>query len=253
MDATGDLTEPHVLILRVPAREDIAARALPLVVEAATRAIEARGRYLIALAGGSTPAPLYAHLAQQGGIDWSRWRLYWGDERTVPPDHESSNFHMVKETLLRPLAERGLAPGHVERMRGELPPAQAADLYEAAVRNLGVPLPRFDLVLLGMGADAHTASLFPYTAALHERNRLVVANEAPQLATTRLTMTYPLLNAARQVLFLVSGDDKAQALAAVFGTTVDHERWPSQAIRPANGGVVWIVDEAAAALLPPSA
>jgi 6-phosphogluconolactonase len=240
-------------IVRCASRDSVIAAATGLVQRAAEQAIEERGRFLIALAGGSTPRPLYEALARESGIDWSRWMLFWGDERSVPPEDEESNYHMVEEALLHPLAARGVAPGAVERMRGEIEPTTAALEYEARLLSLADgAVPVLDLVLLGMGSDGHTASLFPETGALHEQERIIVANPVPKLAATRLTLTFPLINAARTLLVLVSGADKAEALAAVHGSVRDLNRWPSQGLNPGAGELIWLVDEAAAGLLPPA-
>jgi len=235
-------------------RETLVQAACDLVLAAAQAAIAERGRFTLALAGGSTPRPLYQRLAATPGIDWRRWFLFFGDERTVPPDHAESNYRMVKEAWLDPLMQAGsdFLPA-VFRMAGEEAPVAASFVYAKEIQE-NVPAdpaagtgqrPRFDLILLGMGADGHTASLFPGTVALHERRRLVVANVAPQLATTRLTVTYPLLNAARAILFLVSGADKAPALRAVLGKEDQRLRYPSQGVKPRRGTVTWLVDAAA--------
>jgi 6-phosphogluconolactonase len=240
-------------IVRLPDREAIAEAAFHFVLETAARAIETRGRFVLALAGGSTPRPLYERLSQETSADWARWTLLWGDERCVPPSHSDSNYRMVVEALLKPLKARGSWPGTVERMRGEMDPEQAALEYDTILRGLdAADVPTLDLILLGMGSDAHTASLFPYTAALAERQRLAVANRVPGLPAPRLTVTFPLINAARTVLFLVSGADKAKALALIHGAEKDLNRLPCQGVQPAVGQVVWLVDAEAAAHLPPT-
>lgn len=233
----------------VDSKEQLTAVAASLVRAAAAEAIAARGAFFVALSGGSTPRPVYRALADDPDVDWARWSLFWGDERCVPPEHPDSNYRMVKEEVLDRRGARGAPqPAVVARLLGELDPERAAREYEDALRAL-VPapgaLPAFDLVLLGMGGDGHTASLFPGTAALHEQERLVVANRVPQLGATRLTVTFPLINAARRVLFLVSGADKAAAFQAVHHGPRDLERWPSQGVHPASGKVTWLVDAAA--------
>lgn len=239
---------PDVLVVKDPS--EYAARAVTLIAAAAHEAIAARGRFRIALAGGATPRPIYAALAVAPGIDWPHWEIFWGDERTAPPDSPESNYAMAAAALLKPLAERTVAPGLVERLHGEDDPIEAARHYDRVLRTLADgETPRFDLILLGMGPDGHTASLFPHTPALEERSRLVVANDVPQLNTVRLTFTYPLLNAARQILFLVRGADKAAALHAVIAGPVEMAQWPSQGIQPTSGHVTWLVDDAAAQLL----
>lgn len=235
----------------VPDADQLTAVAAGLIRAAAAEAIVERGAFFIALAGGGTPRPIYRALADDPDVDWARWRLFWGDERCVPPDHPDSNYRMVKEALLDPLAtRRAPLPALVARMVGELEPERAAAEYDQTLREL-LPrvdgLPAFDLVLLGMGDDGHTASLFPGTAALHERERLAAANRVPQLDTTRLTLTFPAINAARRVLFLAGGAGKAAAFQSVHYGARDVERWPSQGVQPASGKLTWLVDAAAAA------
>ena len=184
-------------------------------------------------------------------IDWSRLLLFWVDERCVPPDNTESNYHMTREALLSKVP---LPASQVMRMEGELEPEQAAARYESTVRNLfrleGAELPCFDLVALGMGDDGHTASLFPGTDALHEWMRLVVANHVPQKNTWRITLTAPVLNHARNVFFLIAGQDKAQVLHNVLQGPYHPESTPSQMIRPDSGKLFFLLDEAAAAELP---
>lgn len=244
--------------------EELTNAAHALVTALATEAIGKRGFFNVALAGGSTPRPLYAQLAADGGIDWARWRLFFSDERTVPPDSEASNFHMVEAALLKPLlGKQGAQPASAVRMQGELEPGEAAHMYEQSVREIVGPfvqgvegsanlldgVPRFDLILLGMGDDGHTASLFPHTEALGERERFVVANWVPKFDAHRLTFTYPLLNAAHYVCFLVSGRDKAAALRDVHIGPADPLRLPAQAVTPVDGALTWLVDREAATLL----
>jgi 6-phosphogluconolactonase len=222
------------------------------VIERARAAIAERGRCDIALSGGSTPQRLFRILAERGpgAAPWPRIELWWGDERTVPPDHPDSNYRMAREALIEPL---GLAPARVHRIAGELAdPSACAEAYQGAlVAALGAP-PVFDLVLLGMGPDGHTASLFPASPALAETRRWVVANPvtSPLVhgSATRITLTAPAINAARHVRFLVAGGDKARALAQVLEGPRDPARYPSQLIGPA-GDVAWLVDRAAASQL----
>lgn len=192
------------------------------------------GVFRLSLCGGSTPAPVYAALAAWPGIDWERVVLTFGDERAVPPDHARSNYRMAREALLDPA---GVRPGKVLRIRGELPPAEAAERCEADLRKLaelaGEPCFVHDLTLLGMGDDGHTASLFPGTAALRERERWVVANFVPQLDTWRVTFTYPLIAASREALFLVNGAGKhARAKEVLAGDA----GFPASAV---TAGKVW--------------
>lgn len=227
------------------------------VVALARTAIAERGTCSLALSGGSTPRRLFQLLAARGAgaLPWDRVELWWGDERTVPPDHPDSNYRMAREALIQPL---GLPASHVHRIAGELADRDAAALaYERAlVAALGAP-PIFDLVLLGMGPDGHTASLFPDSPALDETARWVVANPvtSPLVhgTATRITLTAPAINAARHVRFLIAGADKAPALVQVLEGPRDPKRYPSQLIAPAGGDVVWFVDAAASAsLFPPS-
>ncbi len=238
----------------VPSPQALTQVASELITAAAALAIGQRQFFRIALAGGSTPKAIYAALAADAFMDWRPWQLFWSDERCVPPAAAESNYRMAKEALLDRLAT---PPRWVVRMAGEGEPAAAAAAYERAVREL-VPAnpaagtgdtPRFDLILLGMGSDGHTASLFPHTSALAETGQLVVANPVPQLQTTRLTFTYPLLNAARRLLVLVSGAEKAEALQAVLEGPPAPNQFPSQGLEPVNGTVTWLVDADAAAKL----
>jgi 6-phosphogluconolactonase len=204
----------------------------------------------IALSGGSTPRRLHELLAASPGIDWTHVHIYFGDERTVAPDDPQSNYRMARETLLDRVA---IPSDNVHRMHGEDPPDEAAEAYEIVLVDTFAlrfaELPRFDLIILGMGSDGHTASLFPGTAALDERLRFVVANDVPQLSTTRITLTYPVLNNARRVLFLAAGADKAQAAhdALVDGV---RDRPPSGKVRPTDGELWWYLDAAAATQIP---
>jgi 6-phosphogluconolactonase len=230
----------------------VARRAAELFVERA-RAARTRGRFTVALSGGSTPRSLHTLLAgpdSRNQVDWTQVQFYWGDERYVPPDDPESNYRMARETLLDKLPE--VRPQQIHRIPTELPdPGQVADLYEQELHRefalAAGALPRFDLIYLGLGPDAHTASLFPHTEALHVRERLVVANYVPKLASTRITMTAPVLNAAATVAFLVAGSDKAAALAAVLEGPRDPETYPAQLVQPAHGTLYWLVDRAAAA------
>jgi 6-phosphogluconolactonase len=233
-----------------PDVESLARIAADRVRVLAAAAIAARGRFRIALAGGSTPRALYGQLAAAHDVDWSRTDVFFGDERCVPPDDPQSNFRMARETLLSPAA---VPPENVFRMRGDDPDLdRAARDYEVALG--GVEGPALDLALLGMGADGHTASLFPGTTALDEGGRLCVPVEVPQLKTRRLTLTYPALQAARDVLFLVAGADKADTLYDVLRAPLDERRWPSQPLlrRLSPRPTLLFCDRAAAARLFPN-
>jgi len=207
----------------------------------------------IALAGGSTPRRSYEQLADMG-LNWNATDLWLGDERCVPPDHEHSNFRMVQEALVDRVPDEN-HPGAFHRIQGELGPHPGADAYEQEMRvsSLGreAPVAVFDLVLLGIGPDAHTASLFPNDPALGERERWAVGVETPGMAPlmSRVTLTLPVLNAAREVLFLISGADKADAVARAFGDAPDPSA-PASLVRPERGALTVLLDEPAAARLP---
>ena len=235
----------------------LAWRAALHLVELIEEAVAARGRARIAVSGGSTPKVTFALLADPqhpfvNRMPWDRLELFFVDERTVPPDHPDSNYRMTKEALLDKV---GMKPEQIHRMKGELEPEVAAAEYEFDLRRTfrleGAEAPRFDIVTLGMGDDGHTASLFPHTDAIHEMGRLVVANQVPQKDTWRITLTWPVINHAREVFFLIAGDDKAGPLKEVFLGPKDVERLPSQLIWPASGILTLILDKAAAAQLPP--
>lgn len=223
--------------------------AANLVVNTANEAVKARGRFMIALSGGTTPRRLFEHLALEraADIDWARWHVFWVDERCVPPSHADSNYRMTMEALLA----RVPVPGpQVRRMRGEDDPAAAAVEYEGRLVEAfgpGPDAPRFDLVLLGMGDDGHTASLFPGTAALDEAKRWVVANHVPRLGSWRLTLTYPILNAARRAVVFCGGAAKAAVLGDVFSGVSRDMPYPIERIALVDGELVWLVDEPALA------
>lgn len=230
----------------------VAQAAADLFVAHASAA-QAQGHdFHVALSGGSTPRRFHALLAAsplREQVDWSRIQFFWGDERCVPPDDAESNYRMARETLLDAVP---VAPEQIHRMRGEDDPAQAALAYENEVRQVfgvaATEAPRFDLIYVGMGPDGHTLSLFPHTAALNITDRLVTENVVPQLNTTRITFTTTLANAARAVVFVVAGADKADALAEVLQGGRNPEQYPSQLIAPA-GELRFLVDAAAAAKL----
>ena len=233
-----------------PDRMRLVEAAAGFIAARASEAIAKRGLFTLALAGGGTPKPVYERLAMPdlaGSIDWRRVHVFFGDERCVTPDDPQSNFRMAREALLShvPIPEE-----HVHRIRGEDPPPLAADEAERSLRRVlpAGDIPSLDLVLLGLGDDGHTASLFPGTTAVGEPSRLVVANYVEKLSSWRLTFTAPLINAARSVVFLVEGAGKAAALEAVLEGPFTPERLPSQLIRPASP-LRWFVDEAAAGRL----
>jgi 6-phosphogluconolactonase len=228
--------------------EELAEAAASDFATRAEEAINARGRFAVVLAGGSTPEATYEALTRDYAdrLDWSKVHVFFGDERTVQPDHEDSNYRMVRETLLS-----HIRVGSVHRMRCELTPAEAAADYEEQLREFFGPseVPSFDLILLGLGEDGHTASLFPETSALDVTDWCVVVNPVLKLETSRLTLTIPVINAARAVTFLVAGEDKAEALKEVLEGDADPRAYPAKFIRPEGGDLTWMVDRAAASAL----
>jgi 6-phosphogluconolactonase len=244
---------PEVRIL-----EDAGAVARAAAAELcrlATAAVAERDRFTVALSGGSTPRLLFREVASAppGSLPWEKVHLFWGDERTVPPDHPDSNFRMAHEELLSRVA---IPTANIHRMRGEDPdPVAAAADYEADLLDFfGLrprQLPRFDLVLLGMGVDGHTASLFPGSEALLETERLVAAPWIAQLGTQRLTLAARVFNQAACVVFLVSGGDKAATLKRVLEGPRHPLELPSQLVAPGDGELVWLIDTAAARHLSP--
>ncbi len=240
-------TKPN--IYQYPDAHALSDATAQAIIDHGQRAIRERGRFTLALSGGSAPKPVYRLLAErQDQLDWSRVLLFWGDERTVPADHDESNYGMAFSTLLSGLN----IPYSAYRLRGEADPQAAAAEYEQIIRAIfpGEAVPRFDLILLGMGEDGHTASLFPHTAALDERERLAVANKVEKLQTWRLTFTVPLINAARRVLFLLSGDSKADILRRVLHGEQQPHELPSQLIQPTDGELAFYIDAAAGQSLP---
>lgn len=229
--------------LRVLADGDgVRDAALSAVLEAARAALDERGEFHLALAGGSTPKALYHALAERE-LDHSAWVLHFGDERCVPPDDAHSNYRMVREAWLDASAH---PPREVHRMRGEDPPEVAAAEYERGLRERLGARPRLDLALLGMGPDGHTASLFPGTAALEERERLVCVGEGPPPARARLTLTLPALQLARELVFLVQGAEKRDALRQVLAPREGEAHLPARRVAEGAPRVVWLVDRAAA-------
>ncbi len=234
--------------------DQIARRAADEFARLATARAEAGLPFTVALSGGDTPLRLFELLAgspYRERVPWKRVLVFWGDERTVPPDHPDSNYGAAHRMLL---ARVPIPKGNVHRIKGESDdPDAAADAYEAELRDAfrldEGEFPRFDLVYLGMGADGHTASLFPGTQALVEKRRLAVASWVEKLGTHRITLTYPVFNKAATILLLVAGDDKAETLRAVLNGDPEKPEYPVQLIRPGNGELIWLVDRGAARLL----
>lgn len=232
-----------------PEAAEAAAREL---VAAFSDALADHGRFRVAFSGGSTPRLLFDRLAGAAFrplVDWARARIFFVDERCVPSEDERSNYRLAKEHLFDPLH---VPPENVFRMRGEEEPQRAAEEYEALLQRefpSADPAPRFDFILLGLGPDGHTASLFPETRAVEETRRWVAANHVPKLGEWRLTLTLPVLNAGRRVVFLVVGEEKRSAVSRVLRAEQPSSSLPASLVRPDRGSLIWIVDEAAAAPL----
>lgn len=229
--------------------KELSERAAELLIGVAREAVSsARGEFTVALAGGSTPKALYELLAtdeKSARVPWHETHVFWSDERCVAPDDAESNYRMAHEALLGRVP---VPPAQIHRMRGEEEPQHAADIYASELaEHFGVGEIRFSLVLLGMGEDGHTASLFPHAEVLKETKRTVAAAYVEKLASHRLTLTLPTLNAASTVVFLVSGEAKAAALEKVFeNEAIEDGSVPARLVRPAQGELIWLVDEAAA-------
>lgn len=240
-------------LVRVEDRSALARNAAQRFVYAARMAIEAHDRFSVALSGGSTPRELYALLATPefaSQVDWERVHLFWGDERAVPPDDPQSNFRMVEQTLLTHVP---VPPEQVHRITGEKAPAQAARAYAEELRAFFEPetgqMPRFDLILLGLGENGHTASLFPHTAVLSNATDWVAAEYVSAVGMNRITLTAPVINASENILFLVAGAEKANVVRDVLRGEFRPQDLPSQLIEPTDGSLVWLLDRAAAAQL----
>lgn len=242
-------------------KQDLAALSITAadwITTAVAQAIAARGVARIAISGGNTPRRTFELLADPNHpfrtrIDWSRLFLFWVDERCVSPDDQDSNYRMTRDALLSKVP---LPAENILRMEGELDPEEAASRYESALRTQfrleGAEVPRFDLIQLGMGDDGHTASLFPHSAALDSMMRLAVANHVQAKDSWRITLTWPVINHASKVFFLIQGAAKAEVLRNVFQGPYQPETWPSQLIRPNTGEIFLLLDSAAAAKLPAS-
>ena len=239
-----------------PDAEALTEAAADLVVLRANAAITSRGRFALVLSGGSTPQGLYRRLASAkyvDRIDWACVHLYWGDERCVPPADAASNYRLAREALIDHVP---IPQAHVHRIRGEGDPAVAAEEYErmlhAMVRDARGDDPSqsaIDLVLLGLGSDGHTASLFPGEPAVRESSRWVVAQYLARNDMWRVTLTLPALNSARSAIFLVVGADKAPALGSALGEPASDDSLPAQRVRPSGDAPLWMVDRAAAQCL----
>lgn len=239
------MAEPQIQVQNTP--HDVAVEAANRIVAAYEEAIELKGRFSIALSGGSTPKALYELLAQEpyrSQLDWAKVHVLFADERCVPPDHADSNYNMARATLLSKVP---IPPDNIYRMRGEIDPQEAAKEYGLMLKE------QFDdggcdLVLLGMGEDGHTASLFPGTQALKEADHRCVANFVPKLNAWRLTMTAPFINRAWQVMVLVTGAGKAERVRQVLEDQPDPNETPIRLIDPDVGRLVLLMDAAAAGM-----
>lgn len=236
--------KPAIRVFETP--QDVALAARDEFVARAQAAIAARKRFDVVLAGGRTPEATYKLLVKSD-VDWKRVHVWFGDERCVPPVHEDSNFHMAASALLSHVP---IPAAQVHRLQGELDAYRAAEAYEHEIRaslRLGEgEWPRFDLVFLGLGADGHTASLFPGTTALDEEDVLCCGTWVEKLKAYRLTLTLPVFNAAAAVLFLACGADKARAFEQASAASPTPPPPPAGRIRPVSGDLEWLVDRAAA-------
>ncbi len=237
-------------VVILPDLDAVSAEAAQRFVAIAQAAVETNGRCTVALAGGSTPERLYRLLASdlyRDAVPWASLYIFFGDERCVPPTDKESNYRMAREALLDHVP---VMPDQVFRMEGERDPQSAAMTYALKIADTFTlsagAVPHFDCILLGMGPDGHTASLFPHTAALKEVDTLVTANYVEKMDTWRLTLTYPVLDAAAHVIFLVGGAEKAHAVAQVLEGPFNPEEYPSQGVRVVNGTLTFLLDAAAA-------
>src|ERR1700730_1240752 len=230
----------------------LSMRAAEEIAHIAGEAICMHGEFTLCLTGGSTPAKTYELMATRFklSVDWKEVQFFWGDERCVPPSDPASNYEMANRTMLSKLA---LNPSQIHRIRGEDTPADAARDYEEELRSFFAladgDFPRFNLVLLGLGDNAHTLSLFPGDSAIHERERLAIAVKVDAPEPFRFTLTAPVANHAARVMLVVGGAAKAQAVKEVLEGPRDPDRFPAQLIQPADGELVWLLDKSAARLL----
>lgn len=251
------MPRPVTITYRIsPTPAATALAAAQLFTRAAIDAVAKRNRARIAISGGITPKAMFQLLADPAQpflkqIPWASLDLYWVDERCVLPTDPDSNYRMTNEALLSKVP---LPAARIHRIEGELDPEVAAARYESVIRNSfkleGAETPTFDLILLGMGDDGHTASLFPHTEALDDLSHIAIANHVPQKGTWRITLTWPVINQGREVAFLIEGADKAQVLHDVLLGPYQPETYPAQIIRPASGQLTFLLDAAAASKLP---
>ncbi len=251
------MPRPVELLLQVfPSVEEVTKATAEYITAGLESAVAARGLARIAISGGATPKAVFELLADPSApylarLPWAATQWFWVDERCVPPEDEESNYGMTRKAMLDKIP---LPASNIHRMEGELDPEEAASRYESEIRNAfkleGAETPTFDMVLLGLGPDGHTASLFPHTDGLDEMARIVMANHVPQKDTWRLTLTWPVITQGREVAFLIEGADKAEMVRTVFAGAYDPETYPAQLIRPASGKLTMLMDAEAAAGLP---
>lgn len=228
-------------------------KAATIIFDRAEAAIQKRGIFTFVLAGGQTPKTLYQLLGSEpirSQFDWEYIHLFWGDERNVPADHPDSNYRMVKEAFLNDVP---IPESNVHRIKTELGPEDAVQAYDQSIRKtMGVTgsiFPRFDLILLGLGSDGHTASLFPHSLVLNMTDWVIVAHKVQQINKRRFTLTVPTINNTRSILFLISGPEKANAAYQVIQGPASPNHWPAQLIQPRNGELFYLLDRDAAGLL----
>lgn len=237
-----------------PDRDTLALAAAHHFLSIGQAALMHRGRFMVAFSGGTTPKMLFERMhveRMRDSLDWEQVHIFWGDERCVPPDDAASNYRMARESLLDDVR---IPASNVHRFMTEMPPDETAKQYQKELQScFGLVddsmLPVFDLVLLGLGSDGHTASLFPGTSVLDEQERWAAAVHVEKLEAWRVTLTLPVLNAARDVMFLVSGGEKAQILQEVLKAKDQVVKYPAQLVQPAAGRLYWFVDDKAAQLL----
>jgi 6-phosphogluconolactonase len=233
--------------------EELSRAAANLFIEQAAQSIRERNRFLVALNGGSTPTRLFELLATDyhENVDWSKVHVFWGDERCVPPDDAGSSYGQARDILL----SHALIPdSNIHRIKGELGPDEASKDYSLTLREFASPpleWPRFDLVYLGMGEDGHTASLFPGSPADISESTMPVTAYYQDRPANRVTLTPIIFNSARMIVFMATGEKKANTLAEVLSDRYNPERYPAQRIDPSDGRLIWLVNEAAAGKLPP--
>lgn len=244
--------EPEIEINIFKNIRDLSLAATNLFIESASQAITQRGRFLVVLSGGDTPTPLYQTLAgihYRNQINWAKVHAFWGDERCVPPDDPGNCYYQARLALLDHV---DIPADNIHRIQSTLEPASAATDYARTLKVYSTPpldWPRFDLVLLGMGEDGHTASLFPGSPVEIASPTVAVTANYQDRPARRVSLTPPVFNSARQIVFLVSGGSKSETLASVLNGEYHPEQLPAQRIRPTDGEVIWLVDEAAASKL----